>query len=122
MRAGVCLRGACQVLRPPEDGLPYLRGDRAGELSLEGGSVALDAGRIAGFEADGTAGLHVDAGGCAVVPGLVDAHTHLPFAGWRAEEYLRKVNGVPYEQIAREGGGIAASARALAEAAWRLWR
>ena len=34
-------------------------------------------------------------------PGFVDCHTHLPFAGWRAEEYEQKVTGVPYEEIAR---------------------
>jgi imidazolonepropionase len=113
---GVCLRDAEQVLRPPEDGLPYLRGDRARELRLDPGSLMLEGGRIAGFEADPGAALQVDARGCAVIPGLVDCHTHLPFAGWRATEYVRKVTGVPYEQIAREGGGIAASARALAEA------
>ena len=42
-----------------------------------------------------------------------------PFAGWRAEEYEQKVTGVPYEQIARAGGGIASSARALAQATTR---
>ena len=47
--------------------------------------------------------------GCALLPGLVDCHTHLPFAGWRAEEYELKVTGVPYEEISRSGGGIAAS-------------
>jgi imidazolonepropionase len=46
----------------------------------------------------------------------VDCHTHLPFAGWRAEEYEQKVTGVPYEEIALRGGGIASSARAFAEA------
>jgi imidazolonepropionase len=51
-----------------------------------------------------------------VIPGFVDCHTHLPFAGWRAGEYEQKVTGVPYEEIARAGGGIRASARALAEA------
>jgi imidazolonepropionase len=111
----VCLRGAAQVLRPPEDGLDYLRHDRAAELSLAGGDVVLADGRIAGFEADPGAEVQVDARGCAVLPGFVDCHTHLPFAGWRAEEYERKVTGVPYAEIARAGGGIAASARALAE-------
>ena len=101
----VLLRGAAQVLRFPEDGLPYLRHDRAGELTLEPGDVELDG-----------ADVEVDATGCAVLPGLVDCHTHVPFAGWRAEEYERKVTGVPYEEIARLGGGIAASARALAAA------
>jgi imidazolonepropionase len=112
----IWLRGAAQVLRPPEPGLPYLRHDRAAELALEPGDVVLDGGRIAGFDAPGAADLEIDASGCAVLPGFVDCHTHLPFAGWRAEEYERKVTGVPYEEIARAGGGIASSARALAGA------
>jgi imidazolonepropionase len=114
--SGVSIENAIEVLRPPSDGLPYLRSDRASELVADGGAVALDGDRIAGFEPDQTATLHVDATGCAVLPGLVDCHTHLPFAGWRAEEYELKVTGVPYEEISRAGGGIAASARALAEA------
>jgi imidazolonepropionase len=112
----VSLEGAAQVLRPPEDGLPYLRHDRAVELTAGPGSVAVRDGRIAGWEPDPGAAVRVDAGGCAVVPGWVDCHTHLPFAGWRAEEYERRVAGVPYAEIARAGGGIRASARALAEA------
>jgi imidazolonepropionase len=110
----LCLRGAAQVLRPPEDGLAYLRHDRAAGLRLDPGSVTVAGGRIAALGDDPGAGTVVDAAGCAILPGLVDCHTHLPFAGWRAEEYERKVTGVPYEEIARAGGGIAASARALA--------
>jgi imidazolonepropionase len=71
---------------------------------------------IAALDDDPGAAVRIDAAGGAVLPGLVDCHTHLPFAGWRAGEYERKVTGVPYEEIARAGGGIAASARALAEA------
>jgi imidazolonepropionase len=113
---GVSITGAAQVLRPPEDGLAFMRHDRAGELSAEPGSVAFEGDRIAGFEPDPTAVWQIDAQGCAVIPGFVDCHTHLPFAGWRAEEYEMKVTGVPYEEIARAGGGIRASARALARA------
>ena len=75
-----------------------------------------DDGLVAGFDADDRAAVQVDARGCAVLPGFVDAHTHLPFAGWRAEEYEQKVTGVPYQEIARAGGGIASSARAFATA------
>jgi imidazolonepropionase len=110
------ITGAAQILRPPEDGLPYLRHDRAGEMTLEPGSLTIRDGVIAAFEDDPGADVRIDAMGCAVVPGFVDCHTHLPFAGWRAEEYELKVTGVPYDEIARRGGGIAASARALAEA------
>jgi len=112
----LCVHDAAQILRPPGDGLPYLRHDRAGELRLDGGALTAADGQITGFAADGGAAIQVDGAGCALVPGFVDAHTHLPFAGWRAGEYAQKVAGVPYEQIARVGGGIAASARAFAEA------
>jgi imidazolonepropionase len=110
----ISLRGAAQVLLPPEDGLPYLR--RGAELRLEPGSVTVRDGAIAALDDDPAADITIDAAGGAIVPGLVDCHTHLPFAGWRAREYEEKVAGVPYEEIARRGGGIAASARALAEA------
>jgi imidazolonepropionase len=104
------------VLRPPEDGLPYLRHDRAAEMTLEPGSVCVRDGRIAALEDDPDVELLIDAEGGALLPGLVDCHTHLPFAGWRAEEYEMKVTGVPYEEIALRGGGIASSARAFVEA------
>jgi imidazolonepropionase len=110
----ISLRGAAQVLLPPEDGLPYLR--RGAELRLEPGSVTVRDGAIAALDDDPAADITIDAAGGAIVPGLVDCHTHLPFAGWRAREYEEKVAGVPYEEIARRGGGIAAPARALAEA------
>lgn len=112
----VSIEGATQLLRPPADGLPYLRQDRAETLHAEPGSVTLDGGRIAAFDADPGAAQRIDARGCAVIPGFVDCHTHLPFAGWRAEEYAMKVAGRPYEEIARAGGGIRSSARALAAA------
>jgi imidazolonepropionase len=104
---------AAQVLLPPEPDLQYLRSDRAGEMTLEPGGITVEHGRIAALEPDPDANIRIDASGCALLPGFVDCHTHLPFAGWRAEEYEQKVTGVPYEEIARTGGGIASSARAL---------
>ena len=113
----VSIENAAQLLRPPRNGLSHLRG--AAQLNgqtLAAGALALRDGRIAALEADPLAQLRVDAGGCAVIPGFVDCHTHLPFAGWREGEYEAKLTGVPYEQIARSGGGIQASSRALNEA------
>jgi imidazolonepropionase len=106
---------AAQVLLPPRNGLPYLRTNRAGELTLDAGGLTTDGHRIAALQPDDRADVHVDATGCALLPGLVDCHTHLPFAGWRAHEYEMKVTGVPYDQIAKSGGGIASSASALRE-------
>ncbi len=108
--------GAAQVLRPPEEGLAYLRQDRAAELRAEPGSLLIEGERIAAFESAREADIQLDARGCAVVPGFVDCHTHLPFAGWREREYAQRVAGVAYAEIARAGGGIRASARALAQA------
>ena len=69
--------------------------------------------------------VRLDARGCTVVPGFVDPHTHLVFAGDRQDELRRRLAGATYETIAAEGGGImktvaltrAASETELADAA-----
>ncbi|MFA5684186.1 MAG: imidazolonepropionase [Lysobacteraceae bacterium] len=53
-----------------------------------------------------------DAQGALLTPGLVDCHTHLVFAGQRADEFEQRLNGASYADIARAGGGIAATVRA----------
>ncbi len=89
------------------------RGRRGADA--DGGDLGLADGLIAAETATRGA-AQLDVTGCALVPGFVDCHTHLPFAGWRAGEYAQKLAGVPYAEIARGGGGIRASARALARA------
>ena len=61
----------------------------------------------------------VDAHGCVLMPGFVDAHTHLVFAGNRLDDFERRARGETYEQIAKAGGGIwstVAKTRAATEA------
>src|SRR5205085_6901775 len=76
-----------------------------------------DAGRIryAGPAADPPpeyrAAGRLDAGGALVIPGLVDCHTHLAFAGWRADEFVERCRGVSYADIADRGGGILRTVR-----------
>ncbi len=53
-----------------------------------------------------------DAGGRWITPGLVDCHTHLVFAGQRADEFALRLQGASYEDIARRGGGIVSTVRA----------
>lgn len=86
---------------------------RQGELRvIEGAAIAWQRDRVTwvGRDADLPAGLADDdeheAGGRLVVPGLVDAHTHLAFAGWRADEFERRLRGERYQDIAAKGGGI----------------
>lgn len=52
------------------------------------------------------------AGGRAVLPGLIDCHTHLAFGGWRADEFAARIEGRSYLDIAAAGGGIASTVRA----------
>jgi imidazolonepropionase len=54
----------------------------------------------------------VDARGCLVLPGFVDAHTHLVFAGNRLDDFEARARGETYEQIAKRGGGIQTTVRA----------
>lgn len=58
----------------------------------------------------------VDARGCIVLPGFVDAHTHAVFAGNRADEFERRALGATYAGIAAEGGGIRSTVRRTREA------
>ena len=51
-----------------------------------------------------------------LTPGLIDCHTHLVFAGSRAQEFEQRLQGVSYQQIAAQGGGIASTVKATREA------
>ncbi|WP_065204478.1 imidazolonepropionase [Shewanella woodyi] len=51
-----------------------------------------------------------------ITPGLIDAHTHLVFAGNRANEFEKRLQGASYEEIARSGGGIISTVKACREA------
>ncbi len=64
---------------------------------------------------DGAQQIH-DCDGALVTPGLIDAHTHLVYAGNRAHEFEQRLHGVSYEEIARAGGGIASTVRATRDA------
>lgn len=85
--------------------------------AIENGAIGIQDGRIvrvgrrtelAGYQAKKVEPL----GGAWVTPGLVDCHTHLVFAGDRSGEFEQRLEGAAYEEIARAGGGIAATVRA----------
>jgi imidazolonepropionase len=54
----------------------------------------------------------IDCAGALLTPGLIDCHTHLIFGGNRIREFEKRLNGITYEEIAREGGGIHATVAA----------
>lgn len=57
----------------------------------------------------------LDVSGKLVLPAWVDSHTHLVFASSREDEFVDRINGLSYEEIARRGGGILNSAKKMAE-------
>ena len=96
---------------PPDGGQAEVGAVAHAALAWEGETVRW-AGPAAALP-DAYAGWpRASAGGRLVVPGLVDCHTHLAFGGWRAGEFEQKLLGTPYLEIARRGGGIAATVRA----------
>jgi imidazolonepropionase len=88
---------------------------------VEHGAIAIEGERIAwvGPERElamARAKHTIDAGGRIAMPGLVDPHTHLVFAGSRVDELARRMAGEDYRAIAASGGGIAATVRWSREA------
>ena len=81
---------------------------------IENGAIGISDGKVvrvgnrtelAGFRAKEVVAL----GGAWVTPGLIDCHTHLVFAGTRADEHAMRRAGATYEEIAKAGGGIAST-------------
>ena len=86
------------------------RGAEQGRIRiLRDAWILVEDGKISGIgtgEPPLLPGRRVDAGGKLVTPGLVDAHTHLIFGGWRQNELGLKLHGVSYLEILARGGGI----------------
>src|SRR5262249_5811879 len=117
------LCNAAQVVCVARRGERALRGSAMRDAAvLKDASVVLRDGRIdwVGPTAELPGGLHpplasnvegLDATGKVVLPGLVDSHTHLIFAGSREDEFEQRLRGRTYQEIAAAGGGINATVR-----------
>jgi imidazolonepropionase len=99
--------------------------------SIASGALAAFHGRIVWVGPDGALGENVrlvpggeavDAAGHLVMPGLVECHTHLAWAGDRADEFQLRVAGASYQQLAEAGGGIASTVRATRTASDEVLR
>lgn len=101
------------------------RGGALGELSIiRDGALLVRDGRVAAIGTrrrieklrESRRAEKLDLGGRVVLPGFVDSHTHLIFTASRASEYEQRISGAAYEQIARKGGGIQSTIKALRRA------
>ncbi len=130
VEATLIVRGAAEVATMAAvaerraGGLPGpARGDKLGEIgAIPRGAVAVSGERIVwvGPESEieravrlAPGGRILDAAGGTVLPGFVDPHTHIPFAGDRAAEFGMRIRGRSYLEIAAAGGGILSSVRAF---------
>ncbi|ANN67474.1 imidazolonepropionase [Bordetella bronchialis] len=101
----------------PAAATPYGVLDGADAIAIRHGRIAWlgNGARVpdaAWMNEAGRPGRCIDAQGAWVMPGLVDCHTHLVYAGTRAREFEMRLNGASYEDIARAGGGIVSTVRA----------
>lgn len=100
-----------------------LAGDRMDDPGLiDDAWILIDGDRIVDYGSSAWRDAHgitdndidvIDAGGCVVLPCFCDSHTHIVWAGSREQEFIDKINGLTYEEIAARGGGILNSADRL---------
>ncbi len=119
MKTDLLITGIAQLATA--NGAAAKHGRSMSELSvLKDAMLAISGGRIdwVGTKSDwvGNAASTVDMGGVAVLPGLIDPHTHAVWAGDRLADFEARVAGATYEQILLAGGGIRSTVRATAAA------
>jgi imidazolonepropionase len=119
MKADLLVRGISQLVTAEGPGPKH--GAAMRELRVvENAALAIAGGKIlwAGAEAEwhGQDAATVDVENRAVLPGLVDPHTHAVWAGDRLADFDARISGVPYEKILASGGGIWSTIRATAAA------
>jgi len=118
MSSILAIANAAQLICVARHGQPVKTGPRQSELTwiADGGALIAD-GRIqwlgptAEMAALPPGATLIDARNRIVLPGLIDSHTHLVFAGTRCDEFDQRLAGGSYQEIASRGGGIHATVR-----------
>lgn len=117
--------GPCRQLLTCQGRIPKRKGQLSEVGCIEGGCIASYQNRIVfvgpekafhqDFQLEQEAEC-IDASHLIALPGFVDAHTHLPFAGTREEEFVLRLAGLTYQQLAERGMGIQTSVNATRQA------
>ena len=85
-------------------------------LILKNTNIIIDDGHIAAIDSDVCTRETIDASEKLIIPGFIDCHTHLVFAGSREDEFEKRLRGVSYQKISSEGGGILSTVEATRKA------
>ena len=125
MKKKILIKNIKQLVQVTDSPKEKVAGADMAELPIiENAYVAIEGDKIVDFGSmDDLQGIAdwsnleiVDAEGKTVLPAWVDSHTHLVFARTREEEFVDRIKGLTYEEIAKKGGGILNSAKRLQEA------
>ncbi len=108
------------IVQVHEHSPSILKGKSMGSIpTIENGYILVEDGSIKDYgimdSAPKNAGKMIDATGKLVLPSWCDSHSHIVFAGSREQEFVDRINGLSYEEIAERGGGILNSAKKVNE-------
>ncbi len=125
IRAELVVGDLAEVATLAEGPVPRSAASMAEVAALQGAALAIDAGRVVWLGPERrlrrevrlrAGGRRLSGDGGTAVPGFVDAHSHVLFAGDRADELPLKAAGASYAEIARRGGGLLSTVRATRRA------
>jgi len=108
-----------ELLQVRPQGMEFLSGDQMKELpTIKNAFLYIEDGLIADFgemesSPEFSEAEEIDATGKIILPTWCDSHTHIVYAGNREGEFVDRINGMSYEEIANRGGGILNSAKKL---------
>ncbi|HSP88117.1 MAG TPA: imidazolonepropionase [Ignavibacteriaceae bacterium] len=115
------LLNPAQIVTVDTKGKNYKRGNELKEINLlENHSIIIEDGIIKDILPDSSvknnsSDIIYDLKNKIVLPGLIECHTHTAFAGSRSNEFRMKLGGMSYEEIAKKGGGINTTVKAVRE-------
>ncbi len=118
------LKSPIQIITVDSKGKNYKRGkDATNILPLNDHSIIIEDKIIKDIIPNSSVKKYkfdqiIDCEGYLVLPGLIECHTHTAFAGSRSNEFLMRLNGATYEQIAESGGGIISTVKAVRQSSF----
>lgn len=118
------LKNPSQIVTVNTNGKNFKRGNDLNQIEvLENHSIVIENGKIKDIisnrESEKLSNSEtIDVTDKVVLPGLIDCHTHTAYAGSRANEFKMKLAGTDYEEIAKAGGGINATVKAVRESSF----